>query len=89
MSREVKKKASQQAGLIQKYQNVFETHDGREVLMDLMKKHGLLSENFDGNVNNALVRIGERKVVLGILTNLNYDVNKLKERIDEYENDNG
>lgn len=80
------KKASQQAGLVQSYQNVFNTIDGKAVLFDLMKKHGILSSSFDGNVNTLLVKEGERKVVLEILNKLNYNVNKMKERIDEYVN---
>lgn len=88
MKPEVMKKAGKQAGLTQAYQNVFSTIEGRQVLFDLMKKHNILSESFDGNVNNALVKIGERKVVLEILNKLNYNVNKMKERIDEYAQDN-
>ena len=87
MKPEIMRKAGKQAGLVQAYQNVFSSVEGKQVLFDLMKKHNILSESFDGNVNNALVKIGERKVVLGILDKLNYNVNKMKERIDEYANE--
>lgn len=84
---EVVKRATKQTALVQAYKNVFGTTEGKQVLFDLMKKHGILTEDFNGDVNLALTKIGERRVVLGILSKLNYDVTKMKERIEEYVRD--
>lgn len=79
--------AKKQAAVIQAYKNIFGTHDGETVLKDLMFHHGVLRDNFTGDVNLLLIREGERRVILRILEQLNIDVQGIKERIDQYANE--
>ena len=65
---------------VENYQKVFGSPLGEEVLLDLMKSHGILSPVFNGDVNAMLVAEGERRVVLRILNILKINVADLKER---------
>ena len=82
------KRANKQVSLIAAYHNVFSSTDGVRVLHDLMRNHHILSNTFSGDVNEMLVREGERNVVLRIFSLMKMDVQKLKERIDEYAREN-
>lgn len=68
---------------MQAYRSFFETPQGILILNDMMKKYGVLHTTFRGDVNEMLVREGERNVVLRILSILKIDINKLRERIEE------
>ena len=67
------------------YQAVFNTVQGRAVLHDLMAAHNMLVPTYTKDVNEMLMREGERRVVLRILTFLNTDPRQLLERITEHE----
>lgn len=70
------------AEMMSAYQNIFKSPDGELVLKDLMSTHGILSNTYKGNVNDMLVKEGERNVVLRILSILKIDINAIYERID-------
>lgn len=67
------------------YQKVFSGPDGEWVLNDLMAAHGMLSISYRGDVNDMLIKEGERNAVLRLLKILNVDYVKLRERIKENE----
>ncbi len=69
------------------YQAVFNSVAGRAVLYDLMKAHNILQPTFSKDVNETLIREGERMVVLRILTLIKADSKQLLERIEEHEKD--
>lgn len=70
------------AEMMSAYQNIFKSPDGELVLKDLMSTHGILSNTYKGNVNDMLVKEGERNVVLRVLSILKIDINAIYERID-------
>ena len=72
-------------GIIQAYKDIFLSAAGRDVLHDLMAAHGMLDNTYRGNVNDMLLKEGERLVVLRILKYLNINVQELRERIEEHE----
>jgi hypothetical protein len=85
MDKRVDNKAKKQnqkvVSKIRQYQQVFSGPDGEAVLNDLMKTHYIVGSTFDGDVNKALFREGERNVVLRILSMLKMDVKLIQERI--------
>lgn len=87
MSDKVTKKARSQAGIVRAYKNVFESPDGRKVIADLMRVHGMMSSSFSGDANQTIFKEGERNVVLRILAVLKTDEALLRERIDSHERD--
>ncbi len=70
------------AELMSAYQNIFKSPQGENVLKDLMSTHGILSNIYSGDVNQMLIREGERNVILRILSILKIDINSIYERID-------
>jgi len=74
--------AKKYAALMDAYQNVFKSPDGELVLKDLMTVHGILTNMYNGDVNNMLIKEGERNVILRILSILKIDMNAIYERID-------
>lgn len=86
MSEEVNKrnrsKATQYAKTIAAYKNIFRSPDGELVLKDLMDAHGILTNTYDGDVNQMLVKEGGRNAVLRILHILKLDIKAIYERID-------
>ena len=70
---------------IQAYQKVFGTPQGREVLMDLANAHGLMRSTFHQNVNEMILKEGERNVILRILSITKTNIKDLVERIEDYE----
>lgn len=79
------KDAQQGVALLKAYRSVFDTPQGRVVLYDLMKNHSVLSSTFRGDVNQMLVKEGERNTILRILTILKTDPKQILERIEEHE----
>ena len=67
------------------YQKVFNNPDGQEVIKDLILTHSLLSSTFRENVNEMLLKEGERNVVLRILSLLKTNPAQFLERLKEYE----
>lgn len=84
MKSEQLKRAKKQVSQIETYRKVFLSPDGEKVLHDLMKNHSMLGATFSGDVNKMLVLEGERNVVLRIFSILKLDVQKFRERIDQY-----
>lgn len=78
------KAATKQAEVIRAYKNVFNNPDGKLVLADMMKAHGMMSSSYKKDVNEAIFKEGERNVVLRLMSILKIDENKLKERIEAY-----
>lgn len=74
--------AKKYAALMSAYQNIFKSPEGEMVLKDLMAAHGILTNTYNGDVNNMLLKEGERNVVLRILSILKIDMNAIYERID-------
>lgn len=79
-----KQKALRGIARIRLYHKVFAGPDGRAVLYDLMRTHGILSSNFDKDPAVLASREGERGVVLRIMQILKTDPKQLEERIDEH-----
>ena len=69
---------------VHRYQKVFAGPDGRAVLYDLISSSGMLTSNHDANPNMALMREGQRNMVLRILAMMETDANQLLERIKEH-----
>lgn len=83
-----KKKLSQTEKTVNRlylYQRVFGNPDGQEVLKDLIGTHSLLSSTYKDNVNEMLLKEGERNVVLRILSILKTNPAQFLERLKEYE----
>lgn len=74
-----------QDSLVSAYQKVFDTEDGKVVLLDLMRTHWMLSSTYVKEPTDMSFREGERNVVLRICSLLKLDVAKLRERMREYE----
>lgn len=66
------------ARLIQDYNTVFSTDEGKNVLMDLMER-GFLLRKTEGDLRNE----GRRELILEILFNLSYDVKAIMEMIEQ------
>jgi len=77
--------AKKQIKKITDYQSVFNSLEGKAVLIDLMDAHHILRPTYTKDVNDALVNEGERRVVLRILGLLKINPNTLLERIEENE----
>lgn len=67
------------------YQKVFDTEEGKIVLLDLMRTHRMFSSTFVKDPYEMAFNEGERNAVLRICTLLKLDVAKLRERMREYE----
>lgn len=74
---------------VEAYKQVFQSPAGEAVLLDLMKVHNILSNTYSGNVNDMLIKEGERNVVLRIIHLLKLDVKAIYERIDRESQDVG
>lgn len=68
---------------LEAYDQVFKSPAGQIVLLDMMKQHGILSSTFKGDINDMLIKEGERNCVLRILHILKMDVKEILERIDD------
>lgn len=64
--------------LIQDYNKVFSTEEGKNVLMDMMERSYLLSKT-DGDQ----LKEGRRELILEVLFNLSYDVTALLTMIED------
>lgn len=84
-----KRKARQSATLARKYQSVFSSPDGKAVLHDLMKAHGMLSSSYNGKFEDTVYNEGSRAVVLRIFKILNTKPEELVEAIDKLLNKEG
>ncbi len=82
MKRGKKPKEEIYAELMSAYQNIFKSPQGELVLKDLMYSHSILSNTYSGDVNQMLIREGERNVILRLLSILKIDINAIYERID-------
>lgn len=85
MAKKVSELAKQSSQRVQAYHKCFSGPDGALVLNDLMRVHSVLNSTFTGNVNETLLKEGERNVVLRILTILKTNPNKFLERIEKDE----
>lgn len=83
------RKARQSASLARKYQSVFGTNDGKAVLYDLMKAHGMLSSSYNGKFEDTVYNEGSRSVVLRIFKILNTQPEELVLMIDKLLNKEG
>lgn len=81
MDKQVKERALSSAKRIAAYHAVFSTPEGQKVLHDLMIHHGMLSPH-PASSDEMLLKEGERRVILRILTFLNTSPQKLIERIE-------
>lgn len=70
---------------IEAYMALFSSANGTLVLEDLMATHHMLGCTYSGDVNQMLIREGERNVVLRILSILKQDPKQLLERIEQHE----
>jgi hypothetical protein len=79
-----KSPARRNLATIQAYKDTFNSPQGRKVLHDMLDAHGMMRNTYNGNVNDMLLKEGERLVVLRILSKLNINVQELRERIEEH-----
>ena len=70
------------------YKRVFNTHDGRLILQDMMEQHGVLNSVFDANPSIMALREGERNVVLRILSLIDCSSNEILKKIKEHSDTN-
>lgn len=69
------------------YKEVFETENGKLVLMDLCNRFHMMGSVKKPNDTNGMMdfREGQRNVALYILAQVNYDLNKFFQDRDEYQ----
>ena len=80
--------ANRQLAKLSDYKKVFGTVQGKRVLWDLMKLHGMLQSSKPDNPNQMMFNEGGRNVIIGILQKVESDIPKLRELItkgDDYE----
>ena len=77
------RKHQKQLDRVLAYQQVFNTEDGKKVLLDLMKQHYILSTCFDKCSLTMALREGEKNAVLRILSILQIDASNLSEKMKE------
>lgn len=82
------KKRDSSFKLISKYQDVFGSKNGEEVLRHIVKDCGLLASTFRKDSNEMAYHEGRRSVALGILKILKTDVEKVKKLIEDIEKEN-
>lgn len=87
MDKTTKERALSSAKRVSLYHSVFGGPAGEKVLYDLMLHHGMLSPH-PKDVNEMIMREGERRVILRILTFLKTSPQKLIERIEQNAQDN-
>jgi hypothetical protein len=80
--------AKRSVSKVMAYRKVFDSPEGKKVLLDMMDAHGMLNCTYTGDVNKMLLKEGERNVILRILALLKMDVAQLQERIDSYVKEN-
>jgi hypothetical protein len=68
---------------IAKYKEVFSTVNGKWVLLDLMKTHGILMSSAENEPHMTYFREGARSVVVRILRTLQVDEGELLKHIEE------
>lgn len=79
-------RAKKFAAVSQDYKNVFGTKQGERVLYDIMKGAHIIEPSYvKGDPHETSFREGERNMALRIFTHLNMDVDQLKKRIEEGE----
>ena len=66
------------------YQQTFESHHGKRVLYDLMKKSGMMTTSFvEKDSHGTAFNEGQRSIVLSILNVLKIDLVKLERTMQE------
>ena len=71
------------------YKRTFGTDSGKRVLQDLMNRGHMLEPSYTVNdAHETAFREGERNLVLSILSELKYDLSRLKAHIDSMEDEN-
>jgi hypothetical protein len=78
-----KRLAEKQLQLVLKYQRVFESEEGKEVLQDLCSRSFVFDSTFDENPSKAAFKEGQRSTILEIFKVLKIDYVKFKESIDK------
>jgi len=73
--------------LIADYKKVFTEGAGERVLYDLMKKGHFMHTSYQGNATECVFMEGERNIINYILTTIKQDPVKLKEMIENHENE--
>lgn len=76
-------KENKRLATISKYQKVFSSPEGQDVLRDMMATHGITSSIFGSSDREMLLKEGERNVVLRIFTILKLNVNDIKQRMEQ------
>lgn len=67
------------------YKQLFNSPEGKVVLLDLMRVHYMITSTFDSDPALAAMREGERNVVLRILAMMKVDTAELFKQIEEAE----
>jgi hypothetical protein len=80
----MKKVFKKKVDLVSKYQQVFNTKEGKDILFDLMEKHHVFSPSYTGDKYDAIFREGERNVINYIITQLSYDRRQLLSEYQKY-----
>ena len=69
-------RARESAILMSKYQKVFNSPEGKEVLEDIFKDSGMMDSSYNGNANDTMFNEGRRSVCLRILKFITTDHEK-------------
>jgi hypothetical protein len=83
LSTKSKEQVERYGATVANYKKTFNDPIGQKVLWDLMQAHHFLRNTFTGDVNEALIREGERNVILRIMAILKYDPKKIQQMIEE------
>ncbi len=75
------KKHQKQVDRALAYQSVFNSVDGKKVLLDLMRQHHVYSSSFDESHSKMALKEGEKNVVLRILSILQVDASELLDKL--------
>lgn len=83
MSKEHSDLLEKQTSTIIHYQSLFKTHDGLDVLNDLMKKNHIFNGTFDKDPMVMAFREGQRSVIVEIIHTLGIDISEFKKMYEQ------
>ena len=78
-----------QLEIIRKYQKVFDTGDGKEVLYDILKKGKAFQSTLGVSQQETSRYEGQRELAIGILELVQTDISKIVEFIEQQKENQG
>jgi len=85
MAKKLEGKAQLTISLIQAYQKVFESPEGKMVLHDMMKSNGMFSSTFHDNPHTMAYLEGRRSLLTDLVKTLNKDSEQMYKLFKEQE----